>query len=124
MLPCRSAHERVVLVRRAFDDELAGLVDAEPGPAAAEAGDRRFGEGFFEFVEAPEVALDRFGQRALGLPPPLPMIVQNIEWLAWPPPLLRTAVRMSSGTFSRLATGFDRLVGKVVAFESRVQIVT
>ena len=26
------------------------------------------------------------------------MICQNIEWLAWPPPLLRTAVRMSSGT--------------------------
>ena len=26
------------------------------------------------------------------------MISQNIVWLAWPPPLLRTAVRMSSGT--------------------------
>ena len=26
------------------------------------------------------------------------MICQNIEWFAWPPPLLRTAVRMSSGT--------------------------
>ena len=26
------------------------------------------------------------------------MICQNIEWFTWPPPLLRTAVRMSSGT--------------------------
>jgi hypothetical protein len=26
------------------------------------------------------------------------MISQNIVWLMWPPPLLRTAVRMSSGT--------------------------
>ena len=26
------------------------------------------------------------------------MICQNIVWFTWPPPLLRTAVRMSSGT--------------------------
>jgi hypothetical protein len=25
------------------------------------------------------------------------MIFQNMEWLTWPPPLLRTAPRMSSG---------------------------
>ena len=31
-------------------------------------------------------------------PPPGPMICQNIEWFAWPPPLFRTAVRMASGT--------------------------
>ena len=30
------------------------------------------------------------------------MICQNIAWLAWPPPLLRTAVRMASGTFAML----------------------
>src|SRR5215212_11164569 len=40
-----------------------------------------------------------------GSPPPCPlgpMICQNIEWLEWPPPLLRTAVLMSSGTESML----------------------
>src|SRR4029077_11636192 len=38
----------------------------------------------------------------LGEPPPLGLIVsQNSEWFAWPPPLLRTAVRLSSGTWSR-----------------------
>ncbi len=30
------------------------------------------------------------------------MIFQNIEWLMWPPPLLRTAVRMFSGTMAQL----------------------
>ena len=30
------------------------------------------------------------------------MMVQNIEWLMWPPPLLRTAVRMFSGTMAQL----------------------
>ena len=30
------------------------------------------------------------------------MIVQNMEWLMWPPPLLRTAVRMFSGTMAQL----------------------
>ena len=35
----------------------------------------------------------------VGAPPACgAMICQNIEWFAWPPPLLRTAVRMSSGT--------------------------
>ena len=31
------------------------------------------------------------------------MICQNSEWLAWPPPLFRTAVRIASGMASRLA---------------------
>ena len=30
------------------------------------------------------------------------MIFQNMEWLTWPPPLLRTGPRMSAGTASRL----------------------
>ena len=39
----------------------------------------------------------------LGSPPALgPMMVQNMEWFTCPPPLLRTAVRMASGTFSGL----------------------
>ena len=48
----------------------------------------------------------------LGAPPAFgPMICQNIEWFACPPPLLRTAVRMSSGTLlmprSRSSMLFD-----------------
>ncbi len=35
----------------------------------------------------------------VGAPPAFgPMICQNIEWLRCPPPLLRTAVRIASGT--------------------------
>src|ERR1700683_2397974 len=38
-----------------------------------------------------------------GLAPALgPMIVQNIEWLICPPPLLRTGPLMLSGTIARL----------------------
>src|SRR4029079_19409421 len=34
-----------------------------------------------------------------GAPPPVgPIISQHIHWFAWPPPLLRTAVRTDSGT--------------------------
>src|SRR5271168_2873133 len=35
-------------------------------------------------------------------PPPFFISFQNIEWFQWPPPLLRTAVRIFSGTLSRL----------------------
>src|SRR5688500_5055566 len=37
-------------------------------------------------------------------PPPGAISVQNNEWFQWPPPLLRTAVRASSGTLLRLAS--------------------
>src|SRR5262249_2484359 len=38
-----------------------------------------------------------------GSPPAFgPRIVQNMEWLIWPPPLFRTAVRMFSGTIVQL----------------------
>ena len=53
------------------------------------------------------------------------MISQNIVWLAWPPPLLRTAVRMSSGTvlmpLSRSSTLLLLQVG--VLLERGVQVV-
>jgi hypothetical protein len=40
-----------------------------------------------------------------GAPPPLGLIdSQNSEWLRWPPPLLRTTPRLSSGMASRFAT--------------------
>ena len=38
----------------------------------------------------------------VGAPPAFGAIsVQNSEWLAWPPPLLRTAVRIASGSAFR-----------------------
>ena len=62
------------------------------------------GEVFLELVEAAQFGVDGLGQVAGRLAAALagPMIVQNSEWLAWPPPLLRTAVRMFSGTLSML----------------------
>src|SRR3546814_2356739 len=57
-------HERAVLVGAALDRELAGLVHAQPRPAAAEAGQRGLGEGFLEFVEAAQVAVDALGDVA------------------------------------------------------------
>jgi ADP-ribosylglycohydrolase len=60
----------------------------------------------------PKVPLIRSAALPVGAPPPLgPIRVQNSVWLAWPPPLLRTAVRMSSGTLlmsrSRSSMLFD-----------------
>ena len=53
------------------------------------------------------------------------MIFQNIEWLMWPPPLLRTAVRMFSGTMAQLfgQQFLDGLAGQVGRrFQRLVQI--
>src|SRR5262249_52668772 len=60
-------HPGVVLIGGAFDDELAALFNAEPGPAAAEAGGARVGEGFLEGGETAELVLDGFGESAGGL---------------------------------------------------------
>ncbi len=63
----------------------------------------------------PNAPLMVVGQIADGSPPPLGfMTVQNSEWLTWPPPLLRTAIRMLSGTASRSAIRLDR--GLVLEF--------
>lgn len=40
----------------------------------------------------------------VGAPPLPPMMDQNIEWLAWPPALFRSAVRMASGVSGRRAS--------------------
>src|ERR1039458_4885050 len=40
----------------------------------------------------------------VGANPPFPSVGHQKEWLAWPPPRLRTAVRTASGTASRFAT--------------------
>src|SRR5258708_37276655 len=51
-------------------------------------------------AKSPKVFLIASPTAPLGSPPALgPIQVQNSEWLWWPPALLRTAVRMSSGTW-------------------------
>src|SRR5260370_41211957 len=50
----------------------------------------------------PNVELIAAARFPLGSPPPPFFIhVQNSEWFQWPPPLLRTALRIFSGTASR-----------------------
>ena len=62
----------------------------------------------------PKVDLMSSASFPLGSPPAFgPMIVQKNEWLACPPPLLRTAVRISSGTAFRL------LIKSSIDFEAR-----
>src|SRR5262245_9550210 len=57
----------------------------------------------------------------VGAPPPFgPMIFQNIEWFQCPPPLLRTAVRMFSGTIAQLlASSSSRLLPARSGADSR-----
>ena len=57
-------------------------------------------------------------------PPPGFMICQNSEWLAWPPPLFRTAVRIASGSASRFVDQLlDRLALVVgVVLQRGVQV--
>ena len=72
----------------------------------------------------PSSALMASASLPAGSPPlPLPRIVQNSEWLACPPPLLRTAVRMFSGTLSNLAIS-DSIgwLPSVDAFDGLVQV--
>src|SRR5690606_41283520 len=53
--------------------------------------------------EPPRSLSMRLATSPTGLPPPLGDItVQNSEWLAWPPALLRSGPRLSSGSASRL----------------------
>jgi hypothetical protein len=91
------AHERIVLVRRGDDFQLA-VVGDEPDPAAAETADARRLELRLEIIEAAERGLDVVGELAGGRAAGLgPRIFQKNEWFQWPPPLLRTGPRMLSG---------------------------
>src|SRR6476660_1804106 len=59
----------------------------------------------------PNTALIAEARLPTGAPPlPGPMICQNIEWLMWPPPLLRTAVRIFSGTMAQLFANSSSIV--------------
>src|SRR5688500_2425506 len=51
------------------------------------------------FSKSPNAPLIASATAPVGAPPALGAIsFQNIEWFQWPPPLLRTAALMSSGT--------------------------
>src|SRR5690242_9447139 len=51
----------------------------------------------------PNVPLMAEARLPTGVPPlPGPIICQNMEWFQCPPPLLRTAVRIFSGTIAQL----------------------
>src|ERR1019366_10690826 len=49
----------------------------------------------------PNLASMALANSPVGAAPPLPRVGHQKEWLAWPPPLLRTAVRTASGTPAR-----------------------
>jgi len=96
------------------------LVDDEPGPSAAETADSGGLELRLELVDASEGLHDRLGELADGRPsaPPGSSSSQKKVWLECPPPLLRTAVRIGSGTAPRSAmsalTALGREVGVVL----------
>src|SRR5579863_1237803 len=56
----------------------------------------------------PNADLTAAARSPVGSPPaPFFIIFQNMEWFQWPPPLLRTAVRIFSGTESSLASSWS-----------------
>src|ERR1700722_15462710 len=59
-------------------------------------------------------------------PPPFFISFQNIEWFQCPPPLLRTAVRIFSGTLSRLlrSSSIDRACRSGLASRALFKLVT
>lgn len=70
-LPCVEnhrffVHEGVILIGRRVDFQLAVLVDEQPNPSAAEAGNAGGFEFFFEGVKAAKGCLNIFGQGAGG----------------------------------------------------------
>ena len=61
---------------------------------------------FLKASKSPKSAVIWAAMAPVGAPPTPavpagPMMFQNMVWLEWPPPLLRTAPRMSSGTAFR-----------------------
>ncbi|MND87185.1 hypothetical protein D3C80_791800 [compost metagenome] len=62
-----AVHQRAVLVTAAFHHQGLLRGHAQPGPAAAEAGQRGLGKGFLEAVETAQLFIDGLGQHAFGL---------------------------------------------------------
>ena len=64
--PRFSVHERIILIGRRADFQLAFLVDEQPNPSAAEPGNAGGFEFFFKGVKAAKGCLNIFGQGAGG----------------------------------------------------------
>ena len=61
-------------------------------------------------AKLPQAWLMALARAPLGSPPPSgPITDQNRLWLAWPPPLFCTAVRMSAGTWEMSRSSFSML---------------
>ena len=73
---------------------------------------------FLKVSKSPKSALICLAMSPVGWPPMPdelagPMMLQNMVWLEWPPPLLRTAARISSGTSVEIGDQVvDRLGGQ------------
>ena len=88
---------------------FALLVIARPEPSCtsqAQPEPKRFTPASFSWLlkssKLPNVSESAWARSPSGSPPPSgPMICQKKEWFEWPPALLRTAPRLSSGTLSR-----------------------
>ncbi|MNP17156.1 hypothetical protein D3C76_1095800 [compost metagenome] len=66
-----AVHQRAVLVTTAFDHQGLGRGHAQPGPAAAETGQRSLGKSLLEGVETTQLLLDGLGHGALWQAPAL-----------------------------------------------------
>src|SRR6478672_4595123 len=76
------------------------ISQAQPDPNRVVAAAPNFS---LKAANPPKTLLIAASRFPTGSPPAFgAIIVQNSEWLLWPPPLLRTAVRIFSGTIAQL----------------------
>jgi len=93
-------------------------------PAGAKLLGRGFVEELLEVGEAAEVLGDLRGDIAFGIAAALGLHdLQNMVWLTWPPPLLRTTPRTSSGMLARSETSSSGVFLRVrVLFDRAVEV--
>ena len=117
--------ERVVLVR-ASPPPRGRSRRARARPSRSRTGPRRSSFTLpLKSANEPKASSIASASSPSGSPPPSGDIdSQNSDVVEWPPPLLRTAPRLSSGTWERFAHHvLDRLVGPVGALERGVDLV-
>ena len=100
-MPFMSGLSWLALLSTASLPALSTLSHAQPEPKRVSAA---LVKASLKASKPPRSLSMRLATSPTGLPPPLgDMTVQNSEWLAWPPALLRSGPRLSSGSASRLA---------------------
>src|SRR5713101_5159729 len=88
--------------------ELSLISQAQPEPKRATPALFIFS---LNWSKPPNALLIASASAPEGCPPAFgPMMVQNMEWLMWPPPLLRTAVLILSGTMAQLLASNSSMV--------------